>query len=141
MIRHPPRSTLTDTLFPYTTLFRSRTVRLGDAVEQRLGTFVAVRSAGGHAQWRFRRHARAQRDIGLPVAAERALPARAVPQRAGHRRLDHSEQDLAVLDQGDVDGEPAVALDELARAVPRVTPPPPRPAAPHRRGEDRKRGR
>src|SRR3546814_11620759 len=24
MIRHPPRSTLTDTLFPYTTLFRSR---------------------------------------------------------------------------------------------------------------------
>src|SRR3546814_11947848 len=23
MIRHPPRSTLTDTLFPYTTLFRS----------------------------------------------------------------------------------------------------------------------
>src|SRR3546814_13283939 len=25
MIRRPPRSTLTDTLFPYTTLFRSRT--------------------------------------------------------------------------------------------------------------------
>src|SRR3546814_1839672 len=28
MIRRPPRSTLTDTLFPYTTLFRSRWVRL-----------------------------------------------------------------------------------------------------------------
>src|SRR3546814_3100234 len=26
MIRRPPRSTRTDTLFPYTTLFRSRTV-------------------------------------------------------------------------------------------------------------------
>src|SRR3546814_16605161 len=26
MIRHPPRSTRTDTLFPYTTLFRSREV-------------------------------------------------------------------------------------------------------------------
>src|SRR3546814_16126193 len=26
MIRRPPRSTLTDTLFPYTTLFRSKTV-------------------------------------------------------------------------------------------------------------------
>src|SRR3546814_9418470 len=26
MIRRPPRSTLTDTLFPYTTLFRSRSV-------------------------------------------------------------------------------------------------------------------
>src|SRR3546814_3422687 len=27
MIRRPPRSTLTDTLFPYTTLFRSRMAR------------------------------------------------------------------------------------------------------------------
>src|SRR3546814_17766361 len=27
MIRRPPRSTLTDTLFPYTTLFRSRVIR------------------------------------------------------------------------------------------------------------------
>src|SRR3546814_266236 len=30
MIRLPPRSTRTDTLFPYTTLFRSRLVVLGD---------------------------------------------------------------------------------------------------------------
>src|SRR3546814_8620965 len=29
MIRRPPRSTRTDTLFPYTTLFRSRGARLG----------------------------------------------------------------------------------------------------------------
>src|SRR3546814_1872860 len=29
MIRRPPRSTLTDTLFPYTTLFRSLFLRLG----------------------------------------------------------------------------------------------------------------
>src|SRR3546814_13374140 len=50
MIRRPPRSTRTDTLFPYTTLFRSRAgaeegiedhvagVRAGeqDAIEQRL---------------------------------------------------------------------------------------------------------
>src|SRR3546814_14462238 len=28
MIRRPPRSTRTDTLFPYTTLFRSRKMRL-----------------------------------------------------------------------------------------------------------------
>src|SRR3546814_15061027 len=34
MIRRPPRSTLTDTLFPYTTLFRSAlvAVRVGDAM-------------------------------------------------------------------------------------------------------------
>src|SRR3546814_13171121 len=30
MIRRPPRSTRTDTLFPYTTLFRSRSVRMVD---------------------------------------------------------------------------------------------------------------
>src|SRR3546814_18116365 len=38
MIRRPPRSTRTDTLFPYTTLFRSpRAAKLGedDAVSQR----------------------------------------------------------------------------------------------------------
>src|SRR3546814_13249156 len=39
MIRRPPRSTRTDTLFPYTTLFRSTvvilTARLGPAVPQK----------------------------------------------------------------------------------------------------------
>src|SRR3546814_20280111 len=32
MIRRPPRSTRTDTLFPYTTLFRSRPHRVGGVV-------------------------------------------------------------------------------------------------------------
>src|SRR3546814_14050776 len=35
MIRRPPRSTRTDTLFPYTTLFRSGRVLALDPVEQR----------------------------------------------------------------------------------------------------------
>src|SRR3546814_18043630 len=30
MIRRPPRSTRTDTLFPYTTLFRSARIKLGE---------------------------------------------------------------------------------------------------------------
>src|SRR3546814_15546386 len=35
MIRRPPRSTRTDTLFPYTTLFRARLRRdIGDGVDQ-----------------------------------------------------------------------------------------------------------
>src|SRR3546814_1282933 len=38
MIRRPPRSTRTDTLFPYTTLFRS--VFLGEAFLERLGRAV-----------------------------------------------------------------------------------------------------
>src|SRR3546814_14113447 len=33
MIRRPPRSTRTDTLFPYTTLFRSKEDRFDEAVE------------------------------------------------------------------------------------------------------------
>src|SRR3546814_14816806 len=32
MIRRPPRSTRTDTLFPYTTLFRSHELQLAEAV-------------------------------------------------------------------------------------------------------------
>src|SRR3546814_17923757 len=42
MIRRPPRSTRTDTLFPYTTLFRSRGVV--DGVDHR----VADRAGGGN---------------------------------------------------------------------------------------------
>src|SRR3546814_12502902 len=47
MIRRPPRSTLTDTLFPYTTLFRSKLPRM------------------------FERHDRVDRDIH-PQCEERA---------------------------------------------------------------------
>src|SRR3546814_1920256 len=36
MIRRPPRSTRTDTLFPYTTLFRSR-LEIAELVETRAG--------------------------------------------------------------------------------------------------------
>src|SRR3546814_20101192 len=41
MIRRPPRSTRTDTLFPYTTLFRSRVNAIGndeDLASRRIGT-------------------------------------------------------------------------------------------------------
>src|SRR3546814_14488192 len=45
MIRRPPRSTRTDTLFPYTTLFRSRD-----------NTSVSAIAAQGPAQQIFARH-------------------------------------------------------------------------------------
>src|SRR3546814_2918881 len=69
MIRRPPRSTLTDTLFPYTTLFRSpettggpqgpETTAAGEESERDLGTRIDAirrghrrrrpgRSGGGH---------------------------------------------------------------------------------------------
>src|SRR3546814_3971180 len=37
MIRRPPRSTRTDTLFPYTTLFRSHAVESGAGIVDRAG--------------------------------------------------------------------------------------------------------
>src|SRR3546814_11666536 len=47
MIRRPPRSTRTDTLFPYTTLFRSKTetqqvVVLSDGAIRRSSAFVLL---------------------------------------------------------------------------------------------------
>src|SRR3546814_2839663 len=49
MIRRPPRSTLTDTLFPYTTLFRSKAVPglyvIGEAVD------VTGHLGGFNFQW------------------------------------------------------------------------------------------
>src|SRR3546814_12255126 len=68
MIRRPPRSTRTDTLFPYTTLFRSRRARLryhGGA-----GADARCRDAGAQA----RRH--------LPVQR----PRRPAAVRLRHRR-------------------------------------------------------
>src|SRR3546814_4947144 len=44
MIRRPPRSTRTDTLFPYTTLFRSA---------QRIGQFADEIAFGGPARMQF----------------------------------------------------------------------------------------
>src|SRR3546814_110267 len=47
MIRRPPRSTRTDTLFPYTTLFRSTsTLVMQDGGEGRIGEYV-----GGYSDW------------------------------------------------------------------------------------------
>src|SRR3546814_15175765 len=55
MIRRPPRSTRTDTLFPYTTLFRSR--RLADAgldvAHEARGAVRVARAAARHADARL----------------------------------------------------------------------------------------
>src|SRR3546814_11701664 len=78
IIRRPPRSTRTDTLFPYTTLFRSAgrrvAVRLcrGAAVERRR---MAGKPRHGGAEGRVR-----------PVAARYRLGARARPRAGGEGR-------------------------------------------------------
>src|SRR3546814_9403588 len=71
MIRRPPRSTRTDTLFPYTTLFRSH-VLVAHRVE-RLAVHVA--HAGRHTDQRQRRFL-GHRQFGSPAAPrwQAALP-------------------------------------------------------------------
>src|SRR3546814_17216181 len=61
MIRRPPRSTRTDTLFPYTTLFRSD--RAGDVERQRKhyrALFAMAPALARIARRRARQHSRAQ---------------------------------------------------------------------------------
>src|SRR3546814_15822346 len=72
MIRLPPRSTRTDTLFPYTTLFRSKT------------TYVAGAGARG-----FRRRAVNARDKDDP---KRAAPRR----RQGRPSVAHPAPELSL---------------------------------------------
>src|SRR3546814_3887234 len=79
MIRRPPRFTRTDTLFPYTTLFRSD---LGGVAAQRDLAFLVlvVGIAGRH---------RAQRGLGLDV--DEAFVVVDVVDRFG--RIDHLPHD------------------------------------------------
>src|SRR3546814_7568283 len=71
MIRRPPRSTRTDTLFPYTTLFRSNRAPAGEISEQRArgrprqaedadqaGTWLQVDANGLRHDQGLRGHAR-----------------------------------------------------------------------------------
>src|SRR3546814_21169495 len=64
MIRRPPRSTRTDTLFPYTTLFRSAL----DVVPLRTADAVAVAGAQDHAVGQFQPEVEARQPI-LVLAA------------------------------------------------------------------------
>src|SRR3546814_15122138 len=67
MIRRPPKSTRTDTLFPYTTLFRSCLLQLGTVDQQRPG------------QARHQQRRRAQQEQRQVDAAQAAIQHDAVP--------------------------------------------------------------
>src|SRR3546814_12151229 len=93
MIRRPPRSTRTDTLFPYTTLFRS----VVDLVCQEAGTV----------------------DVKLVAAVrDRGVPVEAVVEHRAAQAGGHVDRPLAVLrrlraDAADlVGGEDALGVDE-----------------------------
>src|SRR3546814_1680961 len=71
MIRRPPRSTLTDTLFPYTTLFRSARAAVSPAL---LPHAREVPAPAGFRHWqnRQRRHRWHHPLKSLPLSAQMA---------------------------------------------------------------------
>src|SRR3546814_3070418 len=86
MIRRPPRSTRTDTLFPYTTLFRSRrAVRFGDVAGQadRVGEILLRRQ---------HRMQRAPRELAVTdLAASRRTEAADFADRIGREVIMEHE--------------------------------------------------
>src|SRR3546814_18454429 len=90
MIRRPPRSTRTDTLFPYTTLFRS-----AGCGELHPGVVARLRGAAyRHRRWRDRRPARHRHRGHLSGLAPRLSEARRLAAPARRGRL-HPHGDLA----------------------------------------------
>src|SRR3546814_2451818 len=125
MLRRPPRSTRTDTLFPYTTLFRSR--RAGDALRHD-GEEILVRvlrdmepevSRGRRQSFPRRSVATARRAVTagavrlVHLLAEgdrgrrgRDRVARTVLTRSTRRRREHEESDDKRPVAGGVDAFP-----------------------------------
>src|SRR3546814_19481085 len=110
MIRRPPRSTRTDTLFPYTTLFRSV------AGEQRVADQVrdAVAAVPGH-----RDHARADAaNREFLAVLEQVVELRTVRREVVAEVDDRAEGLLPRADAG-TDGDPGIgelrALQQVRR--------------------------
>src|SRR3546814_17772905 len=132
MIRRPPRSTRTDTLFPYTTLFRSR----GDVGAN--GDFpVARRARRPVDRWQPRRddprhiaprlwHPLQPRLLSLPAAVDRHHQRRggadaAVVQHAGADRRRRTVRDARFARAIPVGGRGCAVAN---RVGPRTVPPP-----------------
>src|SRR3546814_871593 len=110
MIRRPPRSTRTDTLFPYTTLFRSPRMT-GRAQRVRLGDVVARLGVGEDADVDAIEGARrfAPQPVQLLALALIVAEASAVAAQVGRVGLD-DHRDAAAVDLQHV-----AVVDQLQR--------------------------
>src|SRR3546814_12269011 len=128
MIRQPPRSTRTDTLFPYTTLFRSGGIGVGD-------------------------HARVERPVGIVVADQPVLVGGGGGRVRDRATVDHHDvvpaggEPPGRRQAGDARPDDADPHDPSATPPPRRvptdahrTPSTPPPLASHRNGPDLKPG-
>src|SRR3546814_4376679 len=95
MIRRPPRSTRTDTLFPYTTLFRSSGRRFGhQAAVHALGDGLAADRASSARQLRARAP---DRRFGRGRAAADQIAFLSPVSRQGGRQAPRSEEHTSEL--------------------------------------------
>src|SRR3546814_11206354 len=85
MIRRPPRSTRTDTLFPYTTLFRSAVARA--AVADLLPALIAQRRTKGGPTGFLRRVFNARADDAIRMLVDGRLIAAGVLDQEWLRRV------------------------------------------------------
>src|SRR3546814_20253445 len=113
MIRRPPRSTRTDTLVPYTTLFRSRAGGAVTRVYKRLGDPVRAGEALAIVQ---------SRDAAQIAADKAAAEARAVlAQRNLARERQLYEQKVSArVDYEQAQAEAGVAAAEADRKSTRL---------------------
>src|SRR3546814_18524667 len=137
MIRRPPISTRTDTLFPYTTLFRSRgTVAHARLVDQ-VGTVQRAAIDCLRVREQPRQHVRFEQAVGIDEGQPRRV---AVPPAlaAGHREAGvvglggavHPRNGRGVaLDESPAVVARTVSDDANLRTAARAQPPP--TAAPH----------
>src|SRR3546814_11433577 len=96
MIRRPPRSTRTDTLFPYTTLFRSEGAAPGLEEVERCAAFGGGEHRAGH-----RRQAVGDDDLlEQPDGEDGDADGKVVGARPEGARLGALRQHLAVVDDG-----------------------------------------
>src|SRR3546814_4633854 len=86
MIRRPPRSTRTDTLFPYTTLFRS--VEVVERGEAHLGNLIVTQHEAVDAGARHAQHVIANH--GLAACAN--LAGKAIPLAEQTRSEEHTSE-------------------------------------------------
>src|SRR3546814_16653850 len=98
MLRRPPRSTRTDTLFPYTTLFRSeRYYQTAEAAEQRHQiTLNQITRAGGTARMQLTQST-LQGIVGVTDNLERAAQASGL---ARSKRGFEINKDIQIVQAG-----------------------------------------
>src|SRR3546814_8779952 len=109
MIRRPPRSTRTDTLFPYTTLFRRAVLAVAD---ERIG-MATVEKVPMLAEG----HARLTEELHLLRTVERPSIVEAIEEARAHGDLsENAEYHAAKERQGQVEAMIADIENSLSRA-------------------------